>query len=184
MPEPAAPALDAEAPEGVGWTELEAAADDTEERPRTAADRERLYEALLSEALLSGEIGALSEVWSRMLVERADLVELVVRRYAQRLEVRRHIVTQFTPAMYLDVVRVLDREASRYVSALLERPDLITGVEASDAVTLTRLAGELREHALAYLVLARGVGFEPRSYVESLLRRLALAEGIGYAEIL
>jgi hypothetical protein len=148
-----------------------------------AAPIDRLHTQLVA-ALLSGDAGQIESVWQLLYTDQAELLEKTIRYYGQLAAVRRHIVASFSVEQRADLLRLLEPDAHGFVHALMDHVQIFQP-EADDPASYQapQLTG-LWETSLGYLLVERGIEFDQRSYILSLLRQAAASSQLSSSVLL
>jgi hypothetical protein len=144
--------------------------------------------AKLEAAFASGVATGIASEWRALLKEQPESVRSVLLRLGRTARVRRRIAQGFPDAMIADLVGLLVPTESGFIRAIVERA--VPFRRAVDAPTddaadgTSALRPRLWEFTLTYLLVDRGSHFNKRSYLGSLVRQMAMTEGVSYSELL
>ncbi len=150
---------------------------DGEARPK------QLHQYLV-EAFISGDFSNIEAFWVEFLSDHAVLLEQTLRHYGQQAQIRKRIADGFPEPMLQQLLSLLEPAESGFVSTVLDRPALYQPHSNGPVPSLNRLKKQLWQFSLGYLLVERGSHFNKKSYLGSLLRQMAMANGLSHAEML
>ena len=135
---------------------------------------DRLRRQLVA-ALLSEHNGRIESLWSVLFADHGRLLEQTLRYYGQQQLVRRRIVTVFTATMRAELLRLLEPDAHDWLQSLLDHVEIFESRAGDAEVFYKPRNSELWEFSLGYLLVERGVRFDAKAFLLSLLRQIAIS---------
>jgi allophanate hydrolase subunit 1 len=138
----------------------------------------------IDRALRHGTPEELSEVWPRLLRDYPRLLIRELRRLGREETVRRRIADGFPETMLSEIVLLLEPGEASFIEEALEKPELYRQASSrlqDDGDVIKR---RLWEFTLGYLLEERGSLFNRKSYLGSMVRRMAVYGTIDIRELL
>jgi hypothetical protein len=135
-------------------------------------------------ALESGIVTNVSDDWTHLFAHDAQWIEALLRREGQRAAVRRRIAKSFPEPLLIAIVDLLEPTEREFVEAVVAHPEAFSREVNPSAHQASALKSQLWEFTLTYLLVERGSTFNRRSYMGSVLRQMAMRDGIDYEELL
>ena len=129
--------------------------------------------AQLVSGLLSADTALIESAWQVLYAEHSQLLNKILRHFGQQAIVRHNIASSFPPALFDELLRLLEPAARDLVQLLLDHADIFQPVDEQQAGARSRQITELRAFTLTYLLDERGSRFSKRSYLASLLRQMS-----------
>jgi hypothetical protein len=142
--------------------------------------RQRVFE----HAVRTGDAGPLDEIWPALLDEEPALVEAVVRGLGAEEEVRRAMARGFPDPILSGIAGVLAPGEAGFIEDVTTRPSLFREAAQKQSESWPETRIRLWEFTFAYLLVERGGEFNRRSYLESVVRRMAAHYNLAYEDLL
>jgi len=136
------------------------------------ADADSLPTPLVA-AILSQDTELVGSIWRTLYAENTQLLERILRYFGQRAIVRQGIVVSFTPALFDELLRLLEPGTHGFMQSLFENVEVFQVDDRHRTPDRARQTIRLREFTLSYLLLERGSRFSKESYLTSLLGQMA-----------
>ncbi len=149
-----------------------------EERSRRLASRARLVEALNT-----GSTARLQMLWSSLLAQYAEMVKDVIVSLGQNVHIRRNIARHFQETMIRDIVALLEPTNHRFIEQLVSEPRLYVDSNEELQMGESEAKKSLWEFTLTYLLVERGSRFNKKSYVASVMAKLAAHVNVNLMEL-
>lgn len=148
-----------------------------------AAEASRLSD-LLIRAISTRASVDLSSAWQALTSVHIDMLRRVLIDYGKGLRVREIIAHKFSESMLVDILKVIEPVEHMFVKAVIEH-SFAVGVTASVYPRNSAVQKEqLWNYSLGYLLVERGSRFNKKSYMQSLIRQMAMSSGIDYQDLL
>jgi len=149
-----------------------------EERSRRLAGRARLVEALNT-----GSTARLQALWSSLLAQYAEMVKDVIVSLGQNAHIRRNIARHFQETMIRDIVALLEPTNHRFIEQLVSEPRLYLDSHEELQMGEAEAKKSLWEFTLTYLLVERGSRFNRKSYIASVMAKLAAHVNVDLMEL-
>ena len=150
-----------------------------EQHPTGGEDQ---FKAWLRQAFYEQLPTALHEQWQMLFQRHAALLQQELFRHGQTALVRRRIAVEFTDPMFADLLRLLEPSEARFLENIVFHPILST--EKEGIANKPGSNERLREFTLAYLLTERGSHFNKKTYLTSLLTRMAAHDNLKVADVM
>lgn len=156
-----------------------------EEDRRAQEQRSRLLagKARLIEALNSGSVVKLQGVWLELLSQHSEMLREVIVSLGQSAHVRRNIARKFHESMIRDIVTLLEPTNHQFIEQLVNDPNLYLESHEKIRMEVSEAKKSLWEFTLTYLLVERGSRFNKKSYVASVMSKLAAHVNVDIADL-
>lgn len=141
---------------------------DLESRNQLLTTRARLVEAVNT-----GSISRLKPVWQSLRADYPEMLTEVVTTLGQSQKVRRNIAFHFLESMIRDIVEHLEPTNYRFIEQLVDEPKLYLQADEGLKLQETDARKSLWEFTLTYLLVERGSRFNKKSYIASMVSKMA-----------
>lgn len=139
-----------------------------EQRSRLLACKARLIEALNN-----GSVVKLQGVWLELLSQHSEMLREVIISLGQSAQVRRNIARKFHESMIRDIVVLLEPTNHQFIEQLVNDPHLYLESHEEIRMEVSEAKKSLWEFTLTYLLVERGSRFNKKSYIASVMSKLA-----------
>lgn len=151
-------------------------------------EQERRSESLIVKARLvhavnSGSITKLKPVWQHLHKKHSEVLKEVLITLGQKQQVRRNIAHYFMETMIKDIVELLEPSNYRFVEQFVDEPKLYLQADEELQVQESDTRKSLWEFTLTYLLVERGSRFNKKSYVASMMSKLAAHFNVKVSEL-
>lgn len=139
--------------------------------------------AQVHDALTRGEFHLIGQLWPAWMSGRRASLEHAIRLAAANSDARHAMAHRLPAAVLRDIFEVLEPSEADFIEKVVSQSRVFEQtVEQRVAAPIVRR--RLSEFTLDYVIVDRGSVFNRRSYVESLVRRMAAHDNVGYEELL
>ena len=132
-----------------------------------------LLRSRLADAMSSGDVEELRNIWPSLLREQPELLIEAFRLYGRQVRVRRIIASGLSESMLRDLVGLLEPAENRWIKDVMGRPDLLVQALGQSGMQTDGFRALLWEFTLSYLLLESGARFDKPSFVKSLVQQIA-----------
>jgi len=162
--------------------------------------RDAYLQQKIVQGLLSGAANILLPCWSQIIISDRKLLTTAIRLYGQQANVRHRIVRGFTDQMLLDLVALLEPQEYRFIYQLLkhaelfEQSRLLTSQakvkstankhKATSGLAHVQSKQQLWHFTFDYLLVERGSQFNRKSYLASVISKMAAYYNVGQQQLL
>ncbi len=141
-------------------------------------------QTMLVSAILSGNSSAIEPIWHELTTNQKTLLDRMLRKLGQQVEVRKKIAYGFSEAVLQDILLVLEPLESGIVRSIIDQTEIFRTDEQGQPETGAKIRKQLWEFSLGYLLVERGSRFNKKSYLQSLIRQMATSRCISYSKLL
>ena len=156
--------------------------DTSRKKEQQETDRENRFNALLKQAFYEPLPQALHEQWHVLFKQHAALLHRELFRHGQAALVRRRIAVEFTNPMFVDLLRLLEPGEAPFLEDIVFHP--LLNAEKEGITDKPGSNERLREFTLAYLLTERGSRFNKKTYLSSLVTRMAAHDNLKTTELI
>ncbi len=139
-----------------------------EQRSRLLAGKARLIDALNN-----GSVVKLQGVWLELVSQHSEMLREVIISLGQSAQVRRNIARKFHESMIRDIVILLEPTNHQFIEQLVNDPHLYLESHEEIRMEVSEAKKSLWEFTLTYLLVERGSRFNKKSYIASVMSKLA-----------
>ncbi len=139
---------------------------------------------LIKQALFEHRLAPLRNNWTELLQKYPQLLHEAIFKYGQQSEVRQTIARTFSDPMFRDLLQLLEPSEHVFMEEIVFRPSLPSSKANKAASNETGEKKRLREFTLTYLLTERGSRFNKKSYLASVLRRMAAHDNVAASAVL
>lgn len=139
---------------------------------------------LFVSSLAGSDAHALAAVWRPALSHDAAWVREELLRQGQSGQVRRRMAAGMPEPALVELTELFAPQEGEFVGAAIHAMAPAAAEQLDGARDAREARQSLWEFTLTYLLVDRGSGFNKRSYVDSVLRQMAVRESIEYAQFI
>ncbi len=135
-------------------------------------------------SLAGSDAHALAAVWPPALLHDAAWLREELLRQGQSGQVRRRMAAGLPEPALVELTELFAPHEGEFVGAAIHAMAPAAAEQLAGARDAREARQSLWEFTLTYLLVDRGSGFNKRSYVDSVLRQMAVRESIEYAQFI
>jgi hypothetical protein len=143
-------------------------------------NNEQRFLQLLEQAFYEQLPAQLQSQWQVLIRQHTPLLHQQLMRHGQAASVRQRIASAFTDPMFADLLHLLEPTQSDFLAEVVFHSSLTSRKEQEPPGHDLRV----REFTLAYLITERGSFFNKKSYLSSLLTRMAAHDNLDQAALI
>ena len=129
--------------------------------------------ARLIESLNTGSTTSLVPIWQSLLSNYPLMLKQVITTLGQDVQVRRKIARNFQEYMIQDIVELIEPLSYKFVEQLVNEPKITLLADEELHMQKTDARKSLWEFTLTYLLVERGSRFNRKSYIASMMIKMA-----------
>lgn len=141
--------------------------------PKGAMDALASLRSRVTQAIVQGQPKNIEAVWSVLMQDHPQLLRAVLFQHGKTGAIQKKLSQQFSESMLRDIVRVIDPTAAHFTDEFLTAPTFFQQNPLLHSTGVDVLKEQLWECTLSYLLVDRGSRFNKKSYLRSLIKKMA-----------
>ena len=129
-----------------------------------------------SHAIHKSNVGELPQFWSELIGKHSEWLDEKIRVEGQRASVRRNLAWTFQDNMLRDIINIIERANSEFIYTIVTTEHISTETQSHSQLSANSIKSLKWEFTLTYLLVERGGEFNKKTYLLSLVNKMAARE--------